>query len=112
MPVTSDFLICGNAFIYSRSLIGTLRSKYPDLPIHVHSHDTAGISLATMLQCAESGADVVDCAMDSMSGMTSQCAMGALCAALEQNGLGTGIRFEDIQALNVRQPTLHSVWEK
>ncbi|EGG04233.1 uncharacterized protein MELLADRAFT_89434 [Melampsora larici-populina 98AG31] len=34
--------------------------SHPELPIHVHSHDTAGISLATMLQCAESGADVVD----------------------------------------------------
>ncbi|CAH7686900.1 pyruvate carboxylase [Phakopsora pachyrhizi] len=85
----------------AKLLIGSLREKYPDLPIHVHSHDTAGISLATMLQCAESGADVVDCAIDSMSGTTSQCAMGALCAALEQNGLGTGIRFEDIQALNL-----------
>ncbi|OAV97047.1 pyruvate carboxylase [Puccinia triticina 1-1 BBBD Race 1] len=85
----------------AKILISALREKYPDLPIHVHSHDTAGISLATMLQCAESGADVVDCAIDSMSGMTSQCAMGALCAALEQNGLGTGIRFEDIQALNL-----------
>ncbi|KAH9817180.1 hypothetical protein DFH28DRAFT_926723 [Melampsora americana] len=59
------------------------------------------IHLATMLQCAESGADVVDCAIDSMSGMTSQCAMGALCAALEQNGLGTGIRYDDVQALNL-----------
>ncbi|KAH9445975.1 hypothetical protein Pst134EB_023797 [Puccinia striiformis f. sp. tritici] len=85
----------------AKILISALREKYPELPIHVHSHDTAGISLATMLQCAESGADVVDCAIDSMSGMTSQCAMGALCAALEQNGLGTGIRFEDIQALNL-----------
>ncbi|WAR55591.1 hypothetical protein PtB15_6B333 [Puccinia triticina] len=85
----------------AKILISALRNEHPDLPIHVHSHDTAGISLATMLQCAESGADVVDCAIDSMSGMTSQCAMGALCAALEQNGLGTGIRFEDIQALNL-----------
>lgn len=88
--------------LFLHSLIGSLRKKYPELPIHVHSHDTAGISLATMLQCAQSGADVVDCAIDSMSGMTSQCAMGALCSALEQNGLGTGIRYDDIQALNVR----------
>ncbi|EGG00437.1 uncharacterized protein MELLADRAFT_39722, partial [Melampsora larici-populina 98AG31] len=76
------------------------------LPIHVHSHDTAGISLAKMLQCARSGADVVDCAIDSMSGMTSQCAMGALCAGLEQNGLGTGIRYDNVQVLNVCVPSL------
>lgn len=50
-----------------RSLIGALRKKFPDLPIHVHSHDTAGISAASMLACAAAGADVVDVAIDSAS---------------------------------------------
>ena len=36
-----------------------------------------------------------------MSGLTSQPSMGAVCMALEQTSLGTGIRFEDIQALNL-----------
>jgi pyruvate carboxylase len=36
-----------------------------------------------------------------MSGLTSQPAMGAVCMALEQTNLGTGIRYEDIQALNL-----------
>lgn len=36
-----------------------------------------------------------------MSGLTSQPSMGAVCMALEQTGLGTGIRYEDIQALNL-----------
>lgn len=49
------------------SLIGALRKKFPDLPIHVHSHDTAGISAASMLACAAAGADVVDVAIDSAS---------------------------------------------
>ena len=49
------------------SLIGAIRKKYPDLPIHVHSHDTAGISTASMLACAAAGADVVDVAIDSTS---------------------------------------------
>jgi pyruvate carboxylase len=47
------------------SLIGAIREKYPDLPIHVHSHDTAGIAAASMLACAAAGADVVDVAIDS-----------------------------------------------
>jgi pyruvate carboxylase len=46
-------------------LIGAIREKYPDLPIHVHSHDTAGIATATMLAAAAAGADVVDVAIDS-----------------------------------------------
>lgn len=81
-------------------LVGALRKKYPDLPIHVHSHDTAGISVASMLACATAGADIVDVAIDSMSGMTSQPAMGAVCDALEQTGMGPGIKHESIQALN------------
>jgi pyruvate carboxylase len=50
-----------------------------------------------MIACAAAGADVVDVAIDSMSGMTSQPAMGAVCAALEQTEMGTGIRYADIQ---------------
>lgn len=82
-------------------LIGAIRAKYPDLPIHVHSHDTAGISVSSMIAAAAAGADVVDVAIDSMSGITSQPSMGAVCSALEQTGLGTGIKYDDIQALNL-----------
>lgn len=46
-------------------LIGAIRKKHPDLPIHVHSHDTAGIAAASMIACAAAGADVVDVAIDS-----------------------------------------------
>ncbi|ORX39241.1 carbamoyl-phosphate synthase L chain, ATP binding domain-domain-containing protein [Kockovaella imperatae] len=82
-------------------LIGAIRKAHPDLPIHVHSHDTAGIAAASMLACAKAGADVVDVAIDDLSGLTSQPAMGAVCAALEQTDLGTGISHENITALNM-----------
>ncbi|MBL4849663.1 MAG: pyruvate carboxylase, partial [Planctomycetes bacterium] len=39
-------------------LIGGLREAFPDLPIHVHTHDTAGTGVASMLASAEAGADV------------------------------------------------------
>ncbi|KAL1918699.1 uncharacterized protein VTP21DRAFT_2721 [Calcarisporiella thermophila] len=84
----------------ARILVGAIREKYPDLPIHVHTHDTAGTGVASMLACAAAGADIVDVAIDSMSGMTSQPSMGALVGALEHTELGTGIRLEDVQALN------------
>ncbi|KAG5340934.1 hypothetical protein C0989_012447 [Termitomyces sp. Mn162] len=85
----------------AKLLIGAIRKAHPDLPIHVHSHDTAGIAAASMIAAAAAGADVVDVAIDSMSGLTSQPSMGAVCMALEQTNLGTGIRYEDIQALNL-----------
>lgn len=85
----------------AKLLVSSIRAKYPDIPIHVHSHDTAGISTASMIAAAAAGADVVDVAIDSMSGLTSQPPMGAVSLALEQTGLGTGIRYADIQALNL-----------
>ena len=71
-------------------LISNLKDKYPDVPIHVHTHDTSGAGVAAMLACAEAGADVVDCAVDSMSGLTSQPSMGALVASCERTELDTG----------------------
>lgn len=64
-------------------LIDAIRQKHPDIPLHIHTHDTAGAGVASMLACAKSGADVVDVAVDSMSGMTSQPSMGAIVACLQ-----------------------------
>lgn len=50
------------------TLIGALRKQFPDVPIHVHTHDTAGTGVATQLAAAEAGADIVDCCIDSMAG--------------------------------------------
>lgn len=49
-------------------LVGALRERFPELVLHVHTHDTAGTGVATQLACANAGADIVDCAIDSMSG--------------------------------------------
>lgn len=73
-------------------LISALRDRYPDLPIHVHVHDTSGCGVATLLECVRAGADVVDVAVDSMSGMTSQPSMGAIVASLESTDDDTGTR--------------------
>ncbi|CAH1790728.1 unnamed protein product [Owenia fusiformis] len=77
-------------------LVSALRDKFPDVPIHIHTHDTAGAGVASMLACAEAGADIVDCAVDSMSGMTSQPSMGAIVASLEKTALDTGIPLKEV----------------
>jgi pyruvate carboxylase len=81
-------------------LVSALRAQYPDMPIHVHTHDTAGSGVASMLAAAAAGADVVDAAIDSMSGMTSQPSIGAIAANLKGTDLDTGIAMGDISALN------------
>uniref|UniRef100_A0A8C3A3N8 pyruvate carboxylase n=1 Tax=Cyclopterus lumpus TaxID=8103 RepID=A0A8C3A3N8_CYCLU len=80
----------------SKLLIGSLRDRFPDMPIHVHTHDTAGAGVAAMLACAEAGADVVDVAVDSMAGMTSQPSMGAMVACTKGTELDTGIALEKV----------------
>lgn len=72
-------------------LIGTIRKKYPDLPIHVHTHDSAGTGVASMVACAQAGADGVDAATDSMSGTTSQPSIGAVVASLEGSDFESGL---------------------
>ncbi|KAI8851069.1 hypothetical protein BC829DRAFT_425078 [Chytridium lagenaria] len=63
-------------------LVRAIRSRHPDLVIHLHTHDTAGTGVATYLAAVEAGADVVDVAVDSMSGTTSQPSMGAFLASV------------------------------
>jgi len=77
-------------------LVGELRSKFPNLPIHVHTHDTSGAGVASMLEAAKYGADIVDVAVDSMSGMTSQPSMGAVVTSCERTDLDTGIPLSSI----------------
>ncbi|KAL7844469.1 hypothetical protein SRHO_G00230080 [Serrasalmus rhombeus] len=80
----------------SRVLISSLRDRFPDMPIHVHTHDTAGAGVAAMLACAEAGADIVDVAVDPMAGMTSQPSMGAIVACTKGTKYNTGISLEKV----------------
>ncbi|GMF04029.1 unnamed protein product [Ambrosiozyma monospora] len=67
----------------AKILIGAIRERYPQLPIHVHTHDSAGTGVTTYVACANAGADIVDCAVNSMSGLTSQPSLSAFLAALD-----------------------------
>ncbi|KAI1760329.1 pyruvate carboxylase [Hypoxylon sp. FL1150] len=81
-------------------LIGSIRKKYPDLPIHVHTHDSAGTGVASMVACAQAGADAVDAATDSLSGMTSQPSINAIIASLEGSEFETGLNAAHVRALD------------
>ena len=83
-------------------LVGSLRAQFPKLPIHIHTHDTAGAGVASMLAAAEAGADVVDVAVDSLSGMTSQPSMGAVVAALQNSDKETGLTLVFVKINKVK----------
>jgi pyruvate carboxylase len=80
----------------AKLLVSAIRARHPDLPIHIHTHDTSGAGVASMLACAEAGADVVDVAVDAMSGLTSQPSMGAVVASLQGTPLDTGLTLPAI----------------
>jgi pyruvate carboxylase len=94
-------------------LIGSIRERYPDLPIHVHTHDSAGTGVASMAACALAGADVVDAATNSLSGLTSQPSISALLASLDGE-IDTGINVanaREIDAYWAEMRLLYSVFE-
>ncbi|WP_099867349.1 pyruvate carboxylase [Pararhizobium haloflavum] len=65
----------------AKQLFKALREA-TDLPIHFHTHDTSGISAATVLAAVDAGVDAVDAAMDALSGNTSQPCLGSIVEAL------------------------------
>ena len=74
------------------------------IPIHFHTHDTSGISAASVLSAADAGVDIADLAIASMSGSTSQPNLNSVVAALQFTKRDTGL---DLDALN----ELADYWE-
>jgi len=91
-------------------LVGALREQHPNTPIHVHTHDTPGTGIASMIAAAEAGADVVDVAIDAMSGMTSQPSMGALVSMLAGTEKDTGIDKSLVGGLNTYWENVRNVY--
>ncbi len=80
------------------TLVEALRSRF-DLPVHLHTHDTAGGQLATLLAASRAGVDAVDAASAAMAGTTSQPSLSSLVAALEFTERDTGISLASVSAL-------------
>ncbi|GAA1400575.1 pyruvate carboxylase [Pseudonocardia kongjuensis] len=74
----------------ARTLVGALRDRF-DLPVHLHTHDTAGGQLATLVAAIDAGVDAVDGAVASMAGTTSQPSLSALVAATDHTDRATGL---------------------
>jgi pyruvate carboxylase len=80
------------------ALVKALRDEI-GIPIHFHTHDTAGGQLASLLEAARAGADVVDAAFAPLSGLTSQPSLNALVEAVRHTPLDTGLDPEPLRHL-------------
>ena len=83
----------------ARVLFKALREA-TDLPIHFHTHDTSGLSAATVLAAVESGVDAIDAAMDAFSGNTSQPCLGSIVEALRGSDRDPGLAPEWIRRIS------------
>ena len=83
----------------AQKLISTLKQEI-GIPIHLHTHDTSGNGVATILMAAQAGVDIVDAAFNSMSGLTSQPALNSVVAALQNSDRDTGIDPDKIQKIS------------
>ncbi len=66
------------------------------IPIHFHTHDTSGLNAASAIAASKAGVDIVDLAIASMSGSTSQPNLNSICAALASTERDPGLDFDSL----------------
>ncbi|PFH89542.1 pyruvate carboxylase [Bacillus sp. AFS088145] len=81
------------------TLISELKDTV-DLPIHLHTHDTSGNGLYTYVKAIEAGVDVVDIAIGSMSGLTSQPSANSLYYALKGSNNEINLNINGLEQLS------------
>ncbi|NBR78130.1 MAG: pyruvate carboxylase, partial [Microbacteriaceae bacterium] len=90
-------------------LVKALRAEF-DVPVHLHTHDTAGGQLATLIAAIDAGVDAVDVASAPMAGTTSQPSASALIAALENTERDSGISLDEMTALEPYWEAVRNVY--
>ncbi|MDD4564938.1 MAG: pyruvate carboxylase [Eubacteriales bacterium] len=92
-------------------LINALKQEI-SIPIHLHTHDSTGTGVATVLMAAYAGVDIADTAFNSMSGRTSQPTLNSVVAALENTNKETGLQLKGIQKISDYWGTVRPVYSK
>ncbi|WP_128376289.1 pyruvate carboxylase [Streptomyces cavernae] len=94
----------------ARKLVTALRERF-DLPVHLHTHDTAGGQLATLMAAIDAGVDAVDAAVASMAGTTSQPSLSALVAATDHTDRATGLSLQAVGDLEPYWEAVRKVYQ-
>ncbi|MEX3610202.1 pyruvate carboxylase [Rothia sp. LK2588] len=94
----------------ARQLVTALRERF-DLPVHLHTHDTAGGQVGTLLTAIEAGVDAVDVASATMAGTTSQPSFSALVAALDGNSRAPEIDLDAVLALEPYWEAVRAIYK-
>ncbi|MBR2594546.1 MAG: pyruvate carboxylase, partial [Firmicutes bacterium] len=92
-------------------LIKALKEEL-SIPVHLHTHDTSGNGIATVLMAASAGVDIADAAIGSMSGLTSQPALNTIVAALQHTERDTLLPSEGLQKISDYWEAVRPVYAK
>ncbi len=90
-------------------LVKALRNEV-GMPIHFHTHDSSGIASAAALKASEAGADVVDLAIASLSGCTSQPNLNSVVHSLIGSPRATGLEMEALNDLSIYWETVRQYY--
>ena len=82
----------------AKQLVSALKQEI-GIPIHFHTHDTAGIQAAAIFNAADVGLDIADAALAPMSGGTSQPNLNTVAEALRLHERNTGLDIDNLDAL-------------
>ncbi len=91
-------------------LISALKDEI-GIPVHFHTHDTSGINSASILAASKAGADIVDLAISSMSGSTSQPNLNSVAAALANTERDPGLDFNSLNEFSDYWETVLSFYQ-
>jgi len=97
---------------YAAFQLITELKKVVDIPIHLHTHDTSGNGVATILLAAEAGVDIADTAFNAMSGLTAQPALNSVVAALKNTDRDTLMDTKEIQKISDYWAAVRPVYEQ
>ena len=82
-----------------------------NIPVNLHTHDTTGSGVSTVLMAAEAGVDIADMAIESMSSLTSQPSMNTIVATLKGTERDTGLDLTELHELSEYYARVREVYK-
>lgn len=95
----------------AKELVTALKSEL-NVPVEIHTHDSTGNGVSSMLMAAEAGADIVDAAIESMSGLTSQPSINSIVEALRHTPRDTGLDIDKLNEISAYYLGVRKIYSK